>query len=162
VNDAVYYSGSSYIATATNTNKQPDTNASSWSLLAQQGATGAAGSGSGGLVFTSSIYNLTTSPSGYGAVSGILGGLTSAEANAQQLVGSTCTAGSLYARTDQTVSLSVAFRLNGVTVYTLTISGTSASASSLGVSLAPTDLIDYSVSGTAVASSRLKLALTCQ
>ncbi len=41
--DAVSYSGSSYIATAAGTNKEPDTNPSYWQLLAQAGATGATG-----------------------------------------------------------------------------------------------------------------------
>lgn len=42
-NDAIAYNGSSYIATASSTNKQPDTNPSFWNLLAQAGATGATG-----------------------------------------------------------------------------------------------------------------------
>jgi hypothetical protein len=108
------------------------------------------------------LYNLTAAPNGYGPVSGILAGVTSTESNAQQLVGTTCTANTLYARTDQTVALAIVIRQNGSPVYTLNLSGTSGSASGMGLSFSPTDLIDYAVSGTAVSSTRLKLALTCQ
>ncbi len=41
--DVVFYSGSSYVATQASSNKQPDTNASFWSLLAQQGLQGPTG-----------------------------------------------------------------------------------------------------------------------
>ena len=43
VNDAVAYSGSSYISIQAGTNQQPDASAAFWSLLAQVGAIGAAG-----------------------------------------------------------------------------------------------------------------------
>jgi hypothetical protein len=43
VNDAVSFNGSSYIALLPSTNLEPDLNPASWSLLAQQGATGPTG-----------------------------------------------------------------------------------------------------------------------
>ena len=44
LNDAVFYNGSSYVSLqGSNTGNEPDTSASFWSLLAQQGATGATG-----------------------------------------------------------------------------------------------------------------------
>jgi hypothetical protein len=43
VNDAVSFSGSSYIAIAINTNQQPDISPLSWNLMAMEGATGPAG-----------------------------------------------------------------------------------------------------------------------
>jgi len=43
VNDAVSYNGSSYVAVAANNNAQPNSNPTSWNLMASVGATGAAG-----------------------------------------------------------------------------------------------------------------------
>src|SRR2546422_683702 len=43
VNDAVAYSGASYISIQAGTNNQPDTSATFWTLLADKGATGATG-----------------------------------------------------------------------------------------------------------------------
>ena len=40
VNEAVYYSGSSYVSTQANTNKRPDQNTSHWDIMAQAGAQG--------------------------------------------------------------------------------------------------------------------------
>ena len=41
--DAVSYSGASYVSMTANTNKQPDTSTSDWTILAQAGATGQTG-----------------------------------------------------------------------------------------------------------------------
>ena len=42
-NDVATYNGSTYVATAANQNQQPDQNPNSWSLMAQEGATGQTG-----------------------------------------------------------------------------------------------------------------------
>src|SRR5437868_5043214 len=43
INDAVFFSGSSYVSIQPGTNLEPDKNPSAWTLLAQQGAAGATG-----------------------------------------------------------------------------------------------------------------------
>ncbi len=77
--DVVFYSGSSYVATQASSNKQPDTNASFWSLLAQQGlqgATGATGAaGPAGPVGPAGATGLTgaTGPAGPTGATGAAG-----------------------------------------------------------------------------------------
>ena len=54
VNEAVYYSGSSYVSTQANTNKRPDQNTSHWDIMAQAGA-------QGGTVSSMADTNISTS-----------------------------------------------------------------------------------------------------
>mgnify|MGYP001171826310 FL=1 len=54
VNEAVYYSGSSYVSTQANTNKRPDQNTSHWDIMAQAGA-------QGGTVGSMADTNISTS-----------------------------------------------------------------------------------------------------
>jgi hypothetical protein len=56
--DAVAYAGSSFISTTTNTNKQPDTNPGDWDLLAQKGAAGAPGSGTGDMLGANNLSDV--------------------------------------------------------------------------------------------------------
>jgi hypothetical protein len=86
-NDAIAYSGSSYIATQAGTNKEPDTQTSYWQLLAQSGATGPQGptgatgpagatgptgaagtTGAAGAAATISVGTVTTGAAGSSAV----------------------------------------------------------------------------------------------
>lgn len=163
VNDAVYYSGSSYIAIATNTNKQPDTNTSQWSLLSQKGASGSGGVSA--MVYSGTGFSGTWSNAG-GYITGVgyLGGVVATEAQVQSVVGMACTATTLTAVTDiAPTSLTFALRVNGVTAASCTMAGTnSCNASSLNISLAATDLIDYYVSGTTTGTTRLHAATACQ
>jgi hypothetical protein len=65
VNDAVTYSGSTYIAIESNSAAEPDVYTSDWSLLAQAGGTGPAGaSGPAGADATISIGTVTTGAAG--------------------------------------------------------------------------------------------------
>lgn len=56
--DAVYFSGTSYIAKANNTNSQPDINPANWDVLAQQGASGPAGSGAGDMLRSANLSDV--------------------------------------------------------------------------------------------------------
>jgi hypothetical protein len=56
--DAVAYAGSSFISKTTNTNKQPDTNPGDWDLLAQKGAAGAPGSGTGDMLGANNLSDV--------------------------------------------------------------------------------------------------------
>ncbi len=68
LNDAVTYSGSTYIALAFNTNAEPDTSPQSWSLFAQAGSAGATGStgalGDPGAAATIAVGAVTALPAG--------------------------------------------------------------------------------------------------
>lgn len=61
-NDAVFYSGSTYLALATSMGAQPDVTPAAWALLAQTGATGA--TGPVGVAATVSIGTVTTGAAG--------------------------------------------------------------------------------------------------
>ncbi len=61
-NDAVFYSGSTYLALATSQAAQPDLTPSAWALLAQAGSVGS--TGPAGLAATVSIGTVTTGAAG--------------------------------------------------------------------------------------------------
>lgn len=165
VNDAVYYSGSSYIAVATNTNQQPDTNTSQWNLLSLKGTDGSGGGASSVVYSGTGFAGTWNNAGGYITGVGYLGGVAATEAQVQTVTGMACTASRLTAVTDiAPTSLTFALRVNGVTAASCTMTGTnSCSATGLNISLAATDLIDYYVSGTTTGTTtRLHAATVCQ
>jgi hypothetical protein len=58
LHDAVFFSGSSYICLIDNINSQPDTHPTQWGLLAQQGAPGAGGGGTGDMVRANNLNDV--------------------------------------------------------------------------------------------------------
>jgi len=161
VKDAVSYGGSSYIATQAGTNQQPNTNPSSWSLLAQKGA-----AGSPGIVFTSSAsINNSSPPTYYLAAIGPITGAYSAEANAQLLAGISCTASSLTVMADIPMTGTVSLRVNGSSVGSCTLSSsTSCTDTSFSIAINPTDLVSYisNVANSATTPSKLRAVVPCQ
>jgi hypothetical protein len=61
-NDAVFYSGNTYLALATNLGVQPDVTPAAWAMLAQSGSAGA--TGPAGAAATVSIGTVTTGAAG--------------------------------------------------------------------------------------------------
>ena len=150
------YSGSTYIAIQANSNKQPDINPSQWSVLAQKAAASVIFSALGTLNF---VTNSTAYLPGVGLVASLL----STEADGQMLAGVACTVNTLLVATDQTTNLTIQLRKNGATVGACSMTNSSScSASSLGISVAATDLISYRVTGTTSLSTRLRVASNCQ
>ena len=58
--DAVAYAGSSYISKNTNINMQPDTHPANWDVLAQKGAAGAPGSGTGDMLRANNLSDVVS------------------------------------------------------------------------------------------------------
>jgi hypothetical protein len=156
VRDAVTFAGSTYMAILAGTNLQPDISPTAWTILAQKGAAPIAFS-------TSSTLNFVTNSVSFLPGIGYVASLLSNEADGQIIAGQNCTLNSLTVSTDQPAALTVAVRKNGTSIAQCSTAGTaSCSASSLGLSIAASDLIGYRVSGTTSVNTRLRVSASCQ
>jgi hypothetical protein len=141
LNDAAYYSGSSYLSlVANNTGHEPDTSSAQWTLLAEQGATGSTGApgpqgtqgiqgiqgpagtagtngtnGTNGPTVFSASVNFTSAGYYWAAINGLNQTPTTNDSSVQVMPGRTCSAETITAvlATANPNSWSANLRING-------------------------------------------------